>query len=289
MSPSRRVAIALRRSGEIKAKASDDVLAMLRATRRDVLRVIADAVGYRRFHLSQVLAGIDAQIRTYRSQVQGPVGRAIMDAARVGQDMAAAAGTPNLYGVSFDLVQSVVDVTNDQMRAIWSELGTGLKTIARRATLGVQDPFEAIQKLQRVFAREDQWRSTEYHAERIIRTEVGRAFQMSSHAELDRARDAGLEPKKWWLSVDDSRTRPEHSRAHERYAPGGRTGPIPAEEHFEVGRVKLLYPGDPSGIGDEKELARMTINCRCSEVPYVEEGIAEGELREIADILMEAA
>ncbi len=289
MSPAQRVALAMRRSGDIRDQATEQVLAMLRATRRDVLRVISDAVGYRRYHLGEVLAGIDAQIRSYRSQVQGPLGRAIMDATRAGQEMAAAAGTPGVYGVSNELVRAVIDVTNDQVRAIWSELGTGLKVIARRATLGVQDPFEAISKLQRLFAKTDQWRSTEYHAERIIRTEVGRAFQMAGQEELERAQGAGLEPKKWWLAIDDERAREEHLKAWRRYRPEGDEGPIPASEAFEVGPVRLMYPGDPDGLGDDKDLAGMTINCRCSSVPYVEGGLSEAEFCELADLLREAA
>jgi hypothetical protein len=265
------------------------VQALLAATRRDVMRQLTDAAGYRRFHLSEVLAGIDAQIQSYKSQVQGPVGRAVMDAARAGQDMAAASGTPGVYGVSHDLLRAVVDVTNDQVRAVWSELGTGLKVQVRRATLGVTDPFEAIQKLVTVFAKTKQWRETEYHAERIIRTEVGRAFQMAGQEELERAKESGLEPKKWWLAIDDARARETHLHAWRRYQPGGDDGPIPADEHFEVGDVRMLFPGDPDARGDDKAVAGEVINCRCSSVPYVEGGLSEAEYREIVGLLREAA
>jgi len=152
----------------------------------------------------------------------------------------------------------------------------------------VQDPYEAIKKLERVFTRTDQWRSTEYHAERIIRTEVGRAYEMTGQDELAAAKEAGVDVRKWWLCIHDDRTREEHIEAWQRYRPGGDTGPIPVEEYYEVGDCQFLFPGDPQGIGDEKELARLSINERCSSVPYVE-GVAESFRREVQAMLREAA
>jgi hypothetical protein len=286
----RDVVAAIKRAGNIRDDAAAAQVALLKAARRDVLNVIGGAVQYKRFHLGEVLQGIDGAIAQYRSQAQSPSSRAIMQAAAAAREKLHASGVPlrSLYGQSTQLTQSIINVTNDQVRAVWSDLGTGLKVAVRRATLGVQDPFEAIQKLQRVFTRTDQWRSTEYHAERIIRTEVGRAYEMTGQEELEAAQEAGVDLAKWWLATDDGRTRETHLEAWRRYRPGGDTGPIPVDEFYEVGDVRLMFPQDPQGEGDEKALASETIQCRCSSIPAVQ-GVSEAFVRECVEMLREAA
>ena len=290
MASARMVVAAIKRAGRIRDDAAAAQVALLKAARRDVLNVIGGAVQYRRFHLAEVLQGIDAAIAQYRSQSQAPAARAIVQAAGAARDKLGAAGVPlrSLYGVQPQLTQSIISVVNDQVREIWSDLGTGLKVTVRRATLGILDPFEAIQKLQGVFTRTDQWRSTEYHAERIMRTEVGRAYEMTGQDELAAAREAGVDVQKWWLAIKDERTRETHLAAWEKYKPGGDVGPIDVDEYFEVGNVRLMFPQDPQGDGDEKDLARETIMCRCSSVPAVG-GVSEAFIREAREMLREAA
>lgn len=96
----------------------------------------------------------------------------------------------------------------------------------------------------------------DYRAERIARTEVvGASNGGAFHAY-------GQNGIRWkaWLAAIDERTRPTHLEAHGRYA----ENPIPMEEPFVVGGVKLLYPGDPSGTPEE------IINCRCTILPIVQ-------------------
>ena len=87
-----------------------------------------------------------------------------------------------------------------------------------------------------------------YRAERIARTEVISASNMSSQAG---AQASGLELNKEWLSFIDDKTRQSHIDLN------GTT--VDINEEFSNG---LQVPGDPSGEAEE------VINCRCT-VAYI--------------------
>jgi phosphohistidine phosphatase SixA len=254
--------------GVLRDHAAAEHLRLMQAAKRDILRALGEAGGYKAWHLGNVLSAIDAAIQSSKSRAQGPVARAVMDAAGLAESSVARG---SLYGVSTNLTSSIIDVTTDQVRAVWTDLGSHLKVLVRRATLGITDPAEAITKLMGIFNREDTWRSSEWDAERIIRNEVGRTFEMASNAVAQAAKESGQDVRKWWLATDDGRTRPEHLEAWRRYRPGGTEGPIPVDEPFIVGGVELMFPGDPQAQGDPRQVARMTILCRCTSITEMEE------------------
>jgi SPP1 gp7 family putative phage head morphogenesis protein len=88
-------------------------------------------------------------------------------------------------------------------------------------------------------------------ADTIAQTETGGAY---SYARNEGMNDTGVAYKEWLASPDD-RTRESHA-----IASGQR---VPVDEPFEVGGVKMMYPGDSSmGAGGED-----VINCRCVVIP----------------------
>lgn len=88
--------------------------------------------------------------------------------------------------------------------------------------------------------------NAEWRARRIARTEMNRAANNASLAEM---LFSGLDGTKRWDANEDNRTRPTHHEAD------GQS--VPLAETFDVGGFPLLYPGDPTGPPQE------TINCRC--------------------------
>lgn len=88
--------------------------------------------------------------------------------------------------------------------------------------------------------------NAEWRARRIARTEMNRASNNASLAEM---LFSGLNGHKMWVANEDNRTRPTHHEAD------GQT--VELAETFDVGGFPLLYPGDPAGPPQE------TINCRC--------------------------
>jgi hypothetical protein len=95
-----------------------------------------------------------------------------------------------------------------------------------------------------------------FRADAIARTETHGAANFGSDSA---AKLTGLPLKREWLAAKDERTRESHAEAD-----GQIVGP---EEPFQVGGALLMYPGDPSGPGNE------VINCRCVLGYVVEDGL----------------
>ena len=96
-------------------------------------------------------------------------------------------------------------------------------------------------------------------AEVIYRTESLRVFSLATEVRGAQLAEAFPGTSKWWDSTGDSRTRDTHLECEERT----KAEPIPFEALFKVGKVRLRFPRDPGGEGDERELAAETIQCRC--------------------------
>jgi hypothetical protein len=82
----------------------------------------------------------------------------------------------------------------------------------------------------------------------IARTEV---ISSSNAANRFAAQQTGLPLMKEWISTRDDRTRDTHE------AVNGQTREF--DEFYDVGKAKLLFPGDPNGPANE------VIQCRCTE------------------------
>jgi len=100
-----------------------------------------------------------------------------------------------------------------------------------------------------------------YQAERIARTEV---IGASNKGSFDGAKASGLEMKKFWLTSALDGIRPSHQQYEtEDNASGGRG----MDEEYASG---LQFPADPEGEPEE------IINCRCTVVYDVDEGLQTG-------------
>jgi hypothetical protein len=95
-----------------------------------------------------------------------------------------------------------------------------------------------------------------YRLENIARTETMSAANFGSW-QLYNGWGA---PMKEWMGTPDDRIRPDHLDAMTRYTEGGNPGPIPVNEAFVVGGVRMMYPGD----GPPEQVC----NCRCTVLPY---------------------
>lgn len=277
MSPQKRVSKARLRATLMAQRALEDEavreqLRLLVNMRRSVLRALGEASGFRLFNLSQVLAAIDRAIVENRGLAERLASSATTRAYRLGTELVDRAmltlgrAAGGLASISPELLSAVLDVTNDQLRSVWSELGTGLKATVRRAALGVTDPNRAIGEVARALRSSRPFANAPVDAERIIRTEVNRTFSIATQKRMDQSDERlGGVLKKYWLDADDDRVRNAHRVAGEQYGLRGDPGPIPVSKPFIVGGEKLMFPRDPKGS------AANTIQCRCVSVPYVED------------------
>lgn len=83
-------------------------------------------------------------------------------------------------------------------------------------------------------------------AQRIARTE---AHTAANKGQQEAAEESGLDMVKEWGATEDARTRPDHAQANGQLRE--------MDEAFDVGGVRLDFPGDPNGPPEQ------IINCRC--------------------------
>ncbi len=237
-------------------------LRILRATRRDILAALVDAKGFERWRLQELLQVVDREIGLGLQLVQTSLERAISGAFGHGLDLARlVVPSPTLAGVSPELLRSIISVTQDQTRDVWRELGSRLKTIIRRAAIGVQDSYSAMRALARLIRDPKTFGRAFWRAEAIVRTEVSRTFSLAGFSEMGRAAQAGVKVGKYWLhSGRTIHPRPEHIEAGKVYGPDSA---IAWDKAFLVGGERLMYPLDPSASAEN------TINCGCTAVPVV--------------------
>lgn len=255
------------RRAKLEDAAVREQLRLLKQLRRDLLVGASDLVGSGASRTQQMLRVIDAEIRRLSQLAMAAVNLQTRVAFRAGADVVISV-VPSLehglYGTSADLLRAVVDVTTDQIRAVWSEVGTRLKTTIRRVALGVTDAFEGTVAIARALHDPKTFGTTFARAETIVRTEVNRVFALATQDRMTAAEQAlkktGERLGKYWLTAADERVRDAHRKAGSAYV---KSRAIQAGDAFVVDGEELMYPGDPNGS------AANTINCRCTSVPVL--------------------
>lgn len=258
--------------------AIDDQLALLLSFKKDMLGVLNDAGGYRRFRTTQILDAVDSELARYRYQAVSAATGAVDDSFSLGRELVdvelADAGVETglgtgLYGVSREVLSAAKELTDHGIGSTWDELGDDLASIVRRAALGGDSPSDAMKSVaEMISAKRTPFTNAASDAERLIRTDLGRIFSLAGQDRMSQSKKAmgGKGLKKYWLSFSDDRTREEHAQAGDDYGPDDA---IDVDEAFEVDGEQLMYPGDPNGSADN------TINCRCDSVPRVDRSEVE--------------
>jgi hypothetical protein len=255
----KRVQRILRKASRAEDIAAKDQLRLLADMRRSLLSILGEASGFRFFHLSQVLSSIDAAISNGRAGSQQAAEAATRQAYALGVEVLRQ--EQGFVGVGSELLQAAIEVTRDQARGVWSELGTKLKATVRRTTLGITDPAEAVRSVVKLIRNRKTFATAEQRAETIVRTEVNRTFSLGAWKEMERSGEVlGSQLRKAWLDAGDDRVRDAHRKAGEDYSADKA---IPMEEPFIVDGEELMFPLDPRGSAEN------TINCRCKLLPVV--------------------
>jgi hypothetical protein len=263
VSPSLRFRRLIARLGKLENRAASAQRKILQQARREILAELAlGGGGFRTFQLRNVLAVITRYVDSGKGFAERAASVHTRQAWHIGIQMAEAGlGKSSLFGISSELLDALVEVTQDQVRGVWSELGSKLKSTVRRVTLGIDDPLKAMGTLMKVIRDPKGFGNAGNRAEAIVRTEVNRTFSSAQQKRLEQAVSVGVKARKWWLSAEDRRVRPDHVAAANRYP---RTAPIPVGQPFIVGGESLMYPLDP------RASAEQAINCRCVSVASVE-------------------
>lgn len=146
-----------------------------------------------------------------------------------------------------DLAQDILDWFAESVNdTTYSELGRLFAQIREDgATLA-----EQMARLDAYF----EGRRDEASLERIARTTM---TSISGAADVTAWGQSGVVTRREWLAALDDRVREDHRRAHGQQ--------VDLDTPFYVGEEYLQFPGDPQGS------ASNIVNCRCSEIPIVED------------------
>ena len=148
---------------------------------------------------------------------------------------------------SLDLI---MDIGEDLRKAITRHIRFGLS--------GEQTAFQVMGEITKDLGTKtigmETVKGVAYQAERIVRTEMHRVQGMASQARLEKASKIVPDLKKQWI-CSFINSRQSHKNAHGQV--------VDYDKPFRVGGDKLMYPGDPRGSAKE------TINCGCTQAPYV--------------------
>jgi len=90
--------------------------------------------------------------------------------------------------------------------------------------------------------------------ERIARTTM---TSINGAADVSAWGQSGVVEQREWLAAIDDRTRADHRAAHGQQAD--------LDTPFYVGGEYLQFPGDPQASAEQ------IVNCRCTEIPIVNE------------------
>lgn len=251
----------------------DDVGALRGEVMGELARIAPGAAdGWRASHLKDVQRHLDRVLGEWADAMAGNLNDGVRVAADAGHAAlaAAAAGTSGAavtkqaqqdsfavhrrqleqsYAYNADLVQGVASEARD---AIMSRL--------RRGVTGQKNPVEVMRDIQKyldVPARPTgKFGGIAYQAERVVRTEMSRMYNLSNAASMDATAealgpDAGLQTM-WLHSGVSKGARPSH------VALDGTT--VPYGETFDVEGYAATGPHDPSLPAEH------VVNCKCTSV-----------------------
>ncbi len=251
-----------KRYGALEDDTIRDMVDLLRELRIHITAEIGTLTDWSIFRLQQTTANIDRMIGQFEQQLNtrlsGSFTGAYQNGAASAIDPFRAAGISNMFfQPTTSQLNVIVNYSARLVRQITEQMRAKIDTQLRLAVLGGKSPLDAMKAINVQFGLSERGTGRQivggvgYNAERVVRTEMGRAYNLATYSQAEEAasRIEGL--TKSWVATADARTRTSHLEAHRRYA----DNPIDATEPFIVGGEELRYPGDPNGSPE------MTINC----------------------------
>lgn len=247
---------------------------------------------FKAFHLNRIQKEIDAVMAEFETKAAEVMKGSTAKAFQITADnwhqkrivMAGIRGAPT--SISIALPQELLGVTSamsaELIRGISDQLRKEIVVELQRVLIGGQSPFEAARTLTDLVGVRGNTGAAA-SAERIVRTEVNRAYNLADNSFIQNAvdeRPADLSALvKIWVSMDDDRVRASHEAMHKTYVPGEERFTVPIVrlakgEREVVGSEEMDGPGDPSASPGN------TINCRCKLIT-VPEDLLEETLAEI--------
>lgn len=247
--------------GKLDKDAAKKVFAYLRQMRAEIADAVTRATGFDQLHLTQILSEVESAIFRFQERYKDILLPTIKDAWEGGKELIdsplAAAGirfTPSPV-IDLDYVEFLQQYSASLIKDLGTQTQRRVDSALRLAMLGAKSSNETMAEVGRILRKR-----TAYDAERIVRTEVSRALNLSTQKRMQDAGEKIPELRKYWLHTTDSRVRPSHSAVGYATNPNFGGTPIKVNEKFSVGGESANGPHDTALSAEE------TINCRCRVV-----------------------
>lgn len=205
--------------------------------------------------VSEVIrAESEAMSEEIRLALQDAQKEALDAAVRRAQMLASEAEMEGLFfAPSAELAIVAQNYSAQLVSSITPELMPQVNTILGRAGMGGITPFEAMQQID-VLLGQAGASGVSYQAERIVRTEVNRIYNVTLDTQLQSIHNHMPNPKALKKTWHSGPYRPGRRESHQ--AMDGKS--VPFDEPFVLpSGARLDFPHDPMGPPEE------TINCGC--------------------------
>ena len=259
-------AVALR-YGRMENDTVRRIWALLRQVQGEIAADLTSAEGFRAYQLREVLESVDRYLAAFDAQAIAELRGGIAGAYQFGGayvvDPLTAVGLDAGFNqLTPQILNVIVDASADLVTGISEPIRRFLNLQIRQVALQQLTPIEAMRNISQHFGfvsmrpGRETVKGIAYNAERIVRTELSRNFNLATHSQQLATAERVPELRKKWIATGDARTRQTHLAAHMRYM----DNPIPVSEPFEVGGELLMYPLDPNGSPGN------VIHCRCRSI-----------------------
>ena len=257
---------------------------LLRQVRNSIAGQLTDT-DFNQFRIAEQQAAIDDIIGQYENQARAMTNGAVRQSVTLGEMSAVeplqALGIDGaFFQPSTTQVQVLTQFSADMIQDVGQTALRKINRSIRMNALAGNSQLDAMRDITNILfgtsrppspTTKRPTKGVAYEAERILRTETNRAYNLAAFSQQEQlARDVP-ELQKQWVATGDARTRDSHLAVHGQIRD--------MDKQFSNG---LMYPGDPAGPAHE------TINCRCRQVSYLP-GIDDETLANQAEIDEELA
>lgn len=237
-----------------------DAIRYLKETRREIIDNLLRAEGFNELHLQRMLRETETSLREFERKFQRSLLSGVKNAFDGGLELVRAplisSGLKEVaLFVDNDLLRFSLQYSAEQIKSITENMLVKTNRILRQGLIGQKTSGQLMIELRKELSTK-----SAYGVERIVRTEINRALNLSEQRHNKQVAEIIPGLMKYWLHENDVRTRESHIAVGRATNPDYGGSPIPVGSKFIVGGHKADGPHDVSLPPEE------SINCRCVQI-----------------------